>query len=535
MTLAERPMLQSLAHDLPAAGFGLAAPSVSSRPAAPGAPEFRTIWGLDPVQLHTRYWASLGVQVVRQGEPSEIVKHAELYLLTDPGSLTLFKLSLLMDSLNWVRPQVLFVRLHDARERGYRENAVTDSHGNFVRFQRLYDASQSLTRVVMTPDREVAQLWQSAPDPLTGWRRLRRFSKRTQRATQTIAGSVYDRNDSREVSWFVHDLVQAWKRPDSTVLRARQVTESSAFDGFGKLTAGGFDKLTAGGLDKLTAGKLRSSAPVWRDAQARIHQGVKFIGPVWVGAGREVEAGATVIGPAVIWDDPKRRPVNDAIQWLQIEPKEPPPEPSVKDATVLDRAVKRCFDIACALFGLSVSLPLYPFIMLAIWIEDGRPFFFGHTRESRGAREFPCWKFRSMRKDAEKMKAELKKLNQADGPQFFMENDPRLTRVGKFLRKYNLDELPQLLNVLLGDMSVVGPRPSPYSENQYCPAWREARLSVRPGITGLWQVKRTRRTGSDFQEWIKYDIEYVERRNLWLDLKIIYKTFANVFGKLSRS
>jgi len=503
MTLAERPMSQSLAPEFSGDVAAPAQTTVSAHADAPDAPEFRTIWGLDPVQLHSRYWASLGVQVVRQGEPSEIVKHAELYLLTDPGSLTLFKLALLMDSLNWVRPQVLFVRLHDGRERGYRENAVTDDHGNFIRFQRLYDASRSLTRVVMTPDREVAQLWQSAPDPLTGWRRLRRFSKRTQRATQTIAGSVYDRSDSQEVAWFVHDLVQTWKRPDSTVLRARQVADSGA--------------------------------PVWRDAQARVREGVKFIGPVWVGAGREVRAGSTVIGPAVIWDDPKRRPVNDAIQWLQIEPKEPPPEPSLKDATVLDRAVKRGFDIACAWLGLMVSLPLFPFIMLAIWFEDGRPFFFGHTRESRGAREFPCWKFRSMRKDAEEMKAGLKKLNQADGPQFFIKDDPRLTRVGKFLRKYNLDELPQLWNVLVGDMSMVGPRPSPYSENQFCPAWREARLSVRPGITGLWQVKRTRRTGSDFQEWIKYDIEYVERRNLWLDLKIIYKTFANVFGKLSRS
>src|SRR5271154_6410966 len=108
MTLAEAPMLQ------------LSTPGPA---AAPDAPQFRTIWGMDPVQLHSRYWASLGIQVVRQGEPSEIVKHAELFLLMDPGSLTLFKLALLMDLLNWVRPQVLFVRLHDDRERGYRENA----------------------------------------------------------------------------------------------------------------------------------------------------------------------------------------------------------------------------------------------------------------------------------------------------------------------------------------------------------------------------------------------------------------------------
>jgi lipopolysaccharide/colanic/teichoic acid biosynthesis glycosyltransferase len=140
-----------------------------------------------------------------------------------------------------------------------------------------------------------------------------------------------------------------------------------------------------------------------------------------------------------------------------------------------------------------------------------------------------------MRKDAEKLKAILKKKNQADGPQFFIENDPRLTRVGRFLRKYNLDELPQFWNVLSGDMSVVGPRPSPHKENQFCPPWREARLSVRPGITGLWQIMRTRRSGSDFQEWIKYDLEYVERRSTWLDLHIITKTVAILLGKVIRS
>jgi lipopolysaccharide/colanic/teichoic acid biosynthesis glycosyltransferase len=174
--------------------------------------------------------------------------------------------------------------------------------------------------------------------------------------------------------------------------------------------------------------------------------------------------------------------------------------------------------------AILLTLPLYPFVMLAIWLEDGRPFFFVHKRETRGGREFGCIKFRSMRKDADQIKAQLQKENKADGPQFFIENDPRMTRVGDFLRKTNIDELPQFFNVLLGHMSVVGPRPSPYSENQYCPPWREARLSVRPGITGLWQVRRTRRQGLDFQEWIKYDIEYVENASWLLDLRIIWET-----------
>ena len=474
-------------------------PPADLAPAAPAAPTLRTIWGLDPVQLHTRYWASHGVQVVRQGEPSEIVKHAELFLLTENDALTLFKLGPLMEALNWIKPQVLFVRLHDARERGYRENVVTDADGKFVRFQRLYDTSRRLTRVVLTPDRDIAQLWQSAPDAQAGWRRLRRVARRTERATQSIGGNLYDRHDEREVSHFVHDLVQLWKRPDFTAPRAKP------------------------------------AAGAWKDPTATVEAGAKFIGPVWVGAGREIRAGTTVVGPAVVWDDPAHRPAADAIQWLQIPPPEPPEEPPVKDASVIDRAIKIAFDYVVTTVGLVVTLPLYPFIMLAIWLEDGRPFFFAHRRETIGGRVFPCIKFRSMRKDAEQMKAALRARNQADGPQFFIENDPRLTRVGRFLRKYNLDELPQLLNVLAGHMSLVGPRPSPHSENQYCPGWREARLSVRPGITGLWQVKRTRRRGADFQEWIKYDLEYVEKRSFWLDLVIIWKTFAMVFFKVSRS
>jgi lipopolysaccharide/colanic/teichoic acid biosynthesis glycosyltransferase len=164
--------------------------------------------------------------------------------------------------------------------------------------------------------------------------------------------------------------------------------------------------------------------------------------------------------------------------------------------------------------------------MLAIVLEDGWPVFFSHRRETIGGHTFGCLKFRSMKRSAEAMKTQLSKNNKADGPQFYIENDPRLTRVGSFLRKTNIDELPQFINVLLGHMSIVGPRPSPHRENQYCPAWREARLSTRPGITGLWQVMRSRSAGLDFQEWIRYDLAYVQNMSAKLDLWIIWKTLG---------
>jgi lipopolysaccharide/colanic/teichoic acid biosynthesis glycosyltransferase len=463
-------------------------------------PAPRTIWGLDPLQLYTRFWAAHGVQVVRQGEPSQIVGHAELFLLTDPRSLVLFGLTPLMEVLNWVQPQVLFVRLHDTREREYREHVVTDANDRFQRFERVYDAADHLARVVLTPEREVAQLWQSAPDPLTGWRRLRRFTPRIDRVTVSVDGHAYDQSSDADLSTFLSDLMDLWRRPDSTIIRAQ-----------------------------------RGGADLWRDPEARVDPGARCVGPVWVGAGRHVPAGTTVVGPKVVWDDPQRRPPPEAIRWLAIEPTAPPADPTPREATPLGRAFKRLFDFVFALLVLLVSVPLmYPFVMLAIWLEDGRPFLFGHRRETLGGRQFTCWKFRSMRKDAERIKEQLKPLNQADGPQFYIENDPRLTRVGRFLRRYNLDELPQFVNVLMGDMSVVGPRPSPHQENQFCPAWREARLSVRPGITGLWQVRRTRRAGSDFQEWIRYDIEYVENRSWWLDLKIIARTVMTMVRKGTR-
>jgi lipopolysaccharide/colanic/teichoic acid biosynthesis glycosyltransferase len=494
-------------------------------PFLPAPSPTRTVWGLDPVQLHSRYWASFGVQVVRVGEPSEVVRHAELYLLTDPRSLPLFRLSELIETLNWVEPTVLILRLRDTRERGYREKVVTDDHGRFMRFHRIYDATdERLARVALTPDREIAQLWQQAGDPLTGWRRLRRFVPREERTTAKIEGRVYDRTDDAEVARMLHEVVRDWRRPDATVGRARRVLSPAHQAEIGN------------GKTSVTA---RDQSLAWRDPTSTVDT-AKLVGPVWVGAGRTLTGSDTIVGPAVVWDAPEARPEGEEvheIEWLTIEPGEPPQDPHPRDPGAWGRNAKRIFDVCFALLGMIVTAPAWPVIMFLIWWEDGRPFFFGHTRQSQGGRPFKCWKFRSMYNNADEIKARLiaEGRNQADGAQFYMEDDPRITRIGRFLRKTNMDELPQFWNVLLGDMSMVGPRPSPDNENQFAPGWREARLSVQPGITGLWQIRRTRKAGTDFQEWIKYDIEYVERRTFWLDLLIIYRTAALVFRKLLRS
>jgi lipopolysaccharide/colanic/teichoic acid biosynthesis glycosyltransferase len=251
----------------------------------------------------------------------------------------------------------------------------------------------------------------------------------------------------------------------------------------------------------------------------------EYVGPAWVGAGRRLSNRTSVIGPAILWDDPADRPKVQTVKWGELEPTQvfiQPIRPRTQSAFYF--RAKRCFDIVLATVILILLLPIFPLIWLAIYLEDGRPLFFAHQRETLGGRLFPCLKFRSMYRNADQIKERLGDRNEADGPQFYMEDDPRLTRVGRLLRRLHLDELPQLFNVLAGHMSMVGPRPSPHEENQYCPPWREARLSVRPGITGLWQVMRTRRKGLDFQEWIKYDIEYVEKVSLSLDLWILFKT-----------
>ncbi|MBK9303189.1 MAG: sugar transferase [bacterium] len=192
-------------------------------------------------------------------------------------------------------------------------------------------------------------------------------------------------------------------------------------------------------------------------------------------------------------------------------------------------AVKRLVDLAGALVGLTLVLPVFPLLVLLIKLDTPGPVFFRQRRVGMRGRIFDCYKFRSMVVDAEVRKEDLAHLNEASGAAFKIERDPRITGVGRFLRRSSLDEFPQLYNVLRGEMSVVGPRPQIPSEvAAYTPA-QARRLQVKPGLTCLWQVSG--RSHLDFEDWMQLDLEYVRRRGPAFDLRILSRTIPAVIER----
>ncbi len=188
--------------------------------------------------------------------------------------------------------------------------------------------------------------------------------------------------------------------------------------------------------------------------------------------------------------------------------------------------VKRVIDLAGSAIGLITLAPLMLAISTAIKLQDGGPVFFRQTRSGLNGRLFSLFKFRSMEVDAESQLEDLSHLNEVDGPVFKIKNDPRITRLGKFLRKTSLDELPQLINVLKGEMSLVGPRPPIPDEVVNYENWQRRRLSMRPGITCIWQVNG--RNDLDFEKWMQLDLEYIDNWSLLLDFEILIKTIPAV-------
>lgn len=194
--------------------------------------------------------------------------------------------------------------------------------------------------------------------------------------------------------------------------------------------------------------------------------------------------------------------------------------------TVPIPAWKRATDVIAAAIGLVALAPLFALIALAVMIDSPGPPVFRQVRVGHGGRAFTFWKFRSMHPGADAMIDQLQAHNEANGNIFKMRDDPRVTRVGRWLRKTSLDELPQLWNVLRGDMSLVGPRPPVVAEVLKYEPHQLRRLAAVPGITGLWQV--TARDRHDFDDMVRLDVEYAERMNPWLDLTIVLKTIPVV-------
>lgn len=416
-----------------------------------------------------------------------------------------FALKSLLHRFHWERPRAIRLSVRNNAQERYRERIITDPSGYVVRIERRYPAAaRPALRAWLTDDPKVAEAWRGSGTAEGAGRRLLCEVSSHETLRESVSGVIY--------------------QPDESSLpKLAQLASRSGLD-----------------LSLVVPGVYEFERGVWVHESSRIEPGTQFVGSVLVGAGVAV-TDRVLVGPFTLNDDLEgidlaaKRSVDldmtePSIEWDLLKSSEYRLAPSFTRRWVR-RSTKRAFDVCVAGGVLLCVLPIFPVVMLLIWREDGRPFFFSHTRQTLGGRDFPCHKFRTMVNNADSMKAELAAKNQADGPQFFIKDDPRLLRCGRWMRRFQIDELPQLWNIVRGQMSIVGPRPSPDKENQFCPGWREARLSIRPGLTGLWQVRRTREPMTDFQEWIRYDLEYVQRESWRLDVWIMFETARQiVFG-----
>ncbi len=200
----------------------------------------------------------------------------------------------------------------------------------------------------------------------------------------------------------------------------------------------------------------------------------------------------------------------------------------IKKESLMYLVSKRAMDIVASLFGLIILSPLLIIVSILIKLESSGPILFKQERVGLRGKHFVMYKFRSMVINAEELKEKLESQNEMSGPMFKIKNDPRVTKVGKFIRKTSIDELPQLINILKGEMSIVGPRPSIPSEVEMFERWMLIRLDVKPGLTCYWQVRGRNNIG--FEEWMEMDVEYVSDRNIWIDIKLILKTVWLLFG-----
>jgi exopolysaccharide biosynthesis polyprenyl glycosylphosphotransferase len=190
--------------------------------------------------------------------------------------------------------------------------------------------------------------------------------------------------------------------------------------------------------------------------------------------------------------------------------------------------IKRIIDIVGSAVGLIMLSPILLATVIAIKLDSKGPAIFSQYRVGKDGKQFKMYKFRSMIVDAEQKLSELNSKNEMSGPMFKMKDDPRITKIGRFIRKTSIDELPQLLNILKGEMSLVGPRPNLPKEVAEFEQWQLSKLKAKPGLTCYWQVMG--RNEIDFEDWMRLDIRYIKERSLWVDIKLILKTFLVLFG-----
>ena len=454
------------------------------------------IWGLTARELHDAWWSGQGVQVVHRSSEFKQAEGVEVFLLLPKDRIAVFDLGEVVEELVWSTAKVTAVSVSNRDRDRYREEVRRAATGDVIAITRSYDFCElTRLRALFTTDSTVATDWAMNKSGESEISIIRSHGASSFEAE--LIGHSYDLRRSDEKDRFLLWLVATWPDP-WRVLR---------------------------GIEEIAEGIVAPKGTV-------IPEAVVTVPPVWFGFNLAEDGELILAGPEFRRDGL----VRDSVIEKKVEARSIPEILTPGDRRrkrLLPRRtfygiLKRVTDFFVALIAVILLLPLFLVLAIVIVLDDGFPLFFGHERQARGGREFKCYKFRTMRRNAESMVGELEALNKADGPQVFIENDPRVTRVGGFMRKFQLDELPQFWNVIKGDMSFVGPRPSPDRENQFCPAWRELRLSVRPGITGLWQVNRTRAPGEDFQEWIKYDIEYVRTASFIGDLKIIFRTLRGM-------
>ncbi len=450
------------------------------------------IWGLGAGRLHDLFWAARGIQVVRPGQPPD-PRGPGVFLLLRAGQAILAPAAPWLKRLAWAGCPVLGLRIVDRSGVEYRERVISSATDNLLSIHRVYPRRQgNVGQVLLTTDARAAHTWASFEPGRERWSALRRSEPRLQRAVWSSDGRLFELSTHRLRSVLLDALVATWRDPG-----------------------------------RIIPGIYQPRPGVWVHETTPLSPSARMVGPIWIGAVARAATPGPVIGPVAVEDSCDCDPPSH-IDWDALRLPSFPLVPRVHGFS--RRVSKRAFDIVMSLCVLAMTLPFYPLFMLAIYLEDGRPFFFAHRRQTLDGREFPCWKFRTMVKDAERLKAALQTQNVCDGPQFFIAHDPRVLHCGRWFRRLQIDELPQFWNVLQGHMSIVGPRPSPDKENQFCPAWREARLSIRPGITGLWQVRRTRLPATDFQEWVRYDLEYVQHQSWRLDFWIIVQTVRRILA-----